>query len=318
MTGAFPDDISFEAFRAWRADASLWQPLVRDIATTEGLLHDTIEPFPNGTNLVAALGSSIVLKLFPPSLRHQCLSEQAALTALYRSIDIAVPQIIAAGERGRWCYLAMTRLPGISGKEAWPLLSEAQKLHLLSELGGAIAQVQQVPSAPLAHLEPHWRDFLPRQIEGCKARHRRLGLKPKLLDELDTLLEEARAIIPLDPKPVILTGEYVPENLLLSRDGDRWRLSGIIDFGDAMTGLGEYDLLGPSVFMSAGSARRVEALLRGYGYAKSDIDERLTRRLLALMFLHRFSDPRRHIAIEGWEDRIASLFEFERLLWPIS
>ncbi len=54
------------------------------------------------------------------------------------------------------------------------------------------------------------------------------------------------ALIALDGPPVILTGEYIPENFLLSRDASGWRLSGLIDFGDVMTGRGEYDLLGPS------------------------------------------------------------------------
>ena len=42
-----------------------------------------------------------------------------------------------------------------------------------------------------------------------------------------------------------------------------WRLSGLIDFGDVMTGRGEYDLLGPSAFMAAGMPRRVQSLFDG-------------------------------------------------------
>jgi hygromycin-B 7''-O-kinase len=317
MMGALPQEMNLEAFRAWRADASLWLPAVRDIAKGDALPHDAIEPFANGTNLVVALGPSLVLKLFPPPLEHQFRSERAALTVLAGRLDFAIPKIVAEGERGGWSYLAMTRLRGMSGKEAWPLLAESDKALLLAELGEAISQVQSVSAGPLAHLEPHWPDFIPRQIEGCRARHERFGLAPKLLSGLDALLEEARTIIPLDPQLVILTGEYVPENLLLTHDADRWRLSGIIDFGDVMTGFREYDLLGPSVFMSVGVPGRVQALIRGFGYAKAEIDERLTRRLLALMFLHRFSDPRRHIAIEGWEERVGSLSELGRLLWPV-
>jgi hygromycin-B 7''-O-kinase len=290
---------------------------MRDIARGEALPHETIELFADGTNLVVALGASVVLKLFPPQLRHQFRSECAALSALAGRIGVAIPKIVAEGRRGLWSYLAMTRLPGVSGKEAWPLLSERNKVLLLAELGEAIGEVQSLPAAPLSHLEPRWGDFIPRQIEGCRARHERLGLKPKLLSELDALMAEARAIIPLDPPAVILTGEYVPENLLLRREGDRWRLRGIIDLGDVMTGLGDYDLLGPSVFMTVGIPARLRALLRGYGYAKADIDEGLRRRLLALMFLHRFSDPRRHIAIEGWEAKVGSLAELGRLLWPV-
>jgi hygromycin-B 7''-O-kinase len=84
-----------------------------------------------------------------------------------------------------------------------------------------------------------------------------------------------------------------------------------------MTGWGEYDLLGPSAFMTAGMPRRVHRLLRGFGVLEADIDEALTRRLLILMLLHRASDPVRHICIEGWQDKADTLADLARLLWPI-
>ena len=125
-----------------------------------------------------------------------------------------------------------------------------------------------------------------------------------------------QTLIPLDAPPVILTGEYIPENFLLSREGDRWRLSGLFDFGDVMTGWGEYDLLGPSAFMTAGMPRRVRSLLEGFGYSDADINPALQRRLMALMLLHRVSDPIGHICIEGWQHKAGDLFELQELLWP--
>jgi len=100
-------------------------------------------------------------------------------------------------------------------------------------------------------------------------------------------------------------------------DRSQWKLSGLIDFGDVMTGWGEYDLLGPSAFMTAGMPRRVRSLFRGYGYSAPDIDEALTRRLLILMLLHRASDPVRHICIDGSQNKADNLADLELLLWPI-
>ena len=39
--------------------------------------------------------------------------------------------------------------------------------------------------------------------------------------------------------------------------------------------------------------------------------------LLALMMLHRPSDPIRHIAIEGWREKAETLDDLARLLWPV-
>jgi hygromycin-B 7''-O-kinase len=139
-------------------------------------------------------------------------------------------------------------------------------------------------------------------------------LPPKYLDGLTNSSRCGSALFP--DTPPILTGEYIPENFLLSGDSGGWRLSGLIDFGDVMTGWGEYDLLGPSAFMTAGMPRRVRSLFEGFGYSSADIDPTLKRRLMALLLLHRFSDPVRHICIKGWQRKAADLFELQELLWP--
>ena len=116
---------------------------------------------------------------------------------------------------------------------------------------------------------------------------------------------------------MILVGEYIPENILLSRDDHGWRLSGLFDFGDVLTGWGEYDLLGPSAFMTAGIAPRVRSLFAGFGTSSADFGPPLKRRLMALMLLHRASDLVGHLRIDRWQDQAGDLFELAELLWPV-
>ena len=123
------------------------------------------------------------------------------------------------------------------------------------------------------------------------------------------------ALIPLDKPPVILTGEYIPENFLLSRDGAGWHLAGLIDFGDVMTGWGEYDLLGPERLHDRRQCRGgCGACSRDLAIRAADITPDLKRRLMALMLLHRVSDPVRQICIEGWQQKAADSPNC-RLLW---
>jgi hygromycin-B 7''-O-kinase len=308
---------NIEAFRAWRADASRCLPAALDIARHHGLPHRDAKLFSTGTNLVVALDDALVLKIFPPLLRAQFTSERASLSQLRGRVSIPIPQIVLEGERDQWPYMVITRLHGVIGKEAWPTLPEDQKERVLGQIGATIAEVQRVPLGELSGIEPRWDRFMRGQIEGCRARHTRLGLPPKYLDGLDDFLGRAAALIPMDAAPVILTGEYIPENFLLSQNAGSWNLSGLIDFGDVLTGWGEYDLLGPSAFMTAGMPRRVHSLLAGFGYSRADIDPTLQQRLMALMLLHQHSDPVRHICIEGWQEKTRDLFELAELLWPI-
>jgi hygromycin-B 7''-O-kinase len=314
---ALPDLANFEAYKDWRADTSRWLPVALDIVHGHGLPAASLHIFSTGTNLVVGLGDDLVLKLFPPVLRSQFISERASLALLRGRLGIPIPEIVCEGERDGWPYLVITRLSGIVGSEVWPMLPEDQKEIVLGQIGATIAEVQRVPVGELALIEPRWGDFIAKQIAGCRARHTRLGPPQKFLDGLDDLLREAPMLIPLDAPPVILIGEYIPENFLLSRDSAGWRLAGLFDFGDVMTGWGEYDLLGPSAFMTAGRPRRVRRLLAGFGCSVTDVDALWRRRLLALMLLHRASDPVHHICIEGWQEKADDLTGLQDLLWPV-
>jgi hygromycin-B 7''-O-kinase len=309
-----PPLTNFDAFRVWRTDAARCLAVARDIALSHGLGSAAPHIFATGTNLVVALDSRLILKIFPPMLRSQFVSERGALMQLHGRLSLPIPEIVAEGERDGWPYLVITRLPGIVGSDVWPSLPEEEKERVLREIGAVIAEVQRVPPGALLEIEPRWDEFLRRQIAGCHTRHERLGLKPKFLDGLDDLLRDAA--IPLDPPHVILTGEYIPENFLLAEDRGQWRLAGLFDFGDVKTGWGEYDLLGPSAFMAAGRPRRVRSLFDGFGYFCADVNFALKRRLTALMLLHHASDPIRHICIDGWQEKACDLVQLQELIWP--
>jgi hygromycin-B 7''-O-kinase len=313
---SLPPITDYDTYRAWRGDTSRWLPVVREIADTHGLPCAAPHVFATGTNLVIGLDGDLILKLFPPFLRGQFVSERTALAELRGRLDIPIPELIAEGERDGWPWLAITRLSGVVGSEVWPALREAEKERVLGEIGAVIAAVQRVPPGALLATEPRWDAFMRTQTAQCRARHERLGLPAKFLAGLDDLLRDAAERIPMHAPPVILVGEYIPENFLLARRADGWHVAGLFDFGDVKTGWGEYDLLGPSAFMSAGHPRRVRSLFDGFGIARADVTFALKRRLMALMLLHSASDPLRHICIPGWPDRVDDLVQLQELIWP--
>lgn len=303
-----------QVFHAFRSAPAQWLGIALDIARGHGLDASEPQVFSTGTNLVIGLGEKLILKIFPPLLRAQFISERGSLTQLAGRLHLPIPEIVAEGMRDGWPYLIITRLAGTLGSEAWPHLAEDQKERVLRQIGETIASVQRAPLGELAHIEPRWDDFMRQQMQGCKARHLRLGLAPKFLRGLEDLLRDAAKLIPMDAPPVILIGEYILENFLLACDDGQWSLAGLFDFGDVLAGWRDYDLLGPSAFMAAGRPGRVRSLLDGFGYAK--LDFALKRRLMALMLLHRASDLNSHICIEGWQERANDLVELQELIWP--
>jgi len=313
MSMALPQFTDAESFRAFRSDPPQWLPIATDIARSHGLDTSAPHVFVTGTNLVVGLNEKLILKIFPPHLRAQFVSERGSLTQLAGRLHLPIPEIVAEGMRDGWPYLVISRLAGTLGSEAWPRLPEDQKERLLRQIGETIAAVQRAPLGPLAQIEPRWGDFVRGQMQGCRNRHTRLGLAPKFLAGLDDLLRDAAELIPMYAPPVILIGEYIPENFLLACDDGEWSLAGLFDFGDVLTGWRDYDLLGPSAFMAAGRPGRVRSLLEGFGYARPDFA--LKRRLMALMLLHRASDLNSHICIEGWQEKAGDLVELQELIW---
>ena len=112
------------------------------------------------------------------------------------------------------------------GSDAWPSLPEADKERVLAEIGEIIAEVQRVPAGASRR---SGRAGTP----SCAGRSREIApgtsasdCRKKCLDELDELLRDAATLTALDRPPVILTGEYIPENFLLNRDAAGWHSPG--------------------------------------------------------------------------------------------
>jgi len=305
-----PAAITTAEYEALRSDPQRWEPVLADIAEAHGLGRPELRAVGDGSNLVARLGDDLVIKLFPPLMRHQYESERLTLRHLQGQLSTLIPEIVIDGETSGWPYLVMTRLEGVSLSAVWGECTEEEKRSILYSMGRLTAEVQAVPPGPLTALEPEWKGFMAGQAKKCRSHHERSGLALHLLDQIDPYLEKTRSVLPESFQPAILTGEYTPGNLLMTRQGGSWQISGLIDFGDVMVGFSEYDLLGPTTFLTSG-AEQVRALLDGFGYDGPAATRGLGQRLMRMLLLHRFS------RLVKWQDRVRSFDELERLLWPL-
>ena len=299
---SLPREIGAAEFDRLHDDPAAWRPVIEAIARSHG--DEPVVQMTEGTVLVALLGRTQALKLYPPFLRDHFEFECAALARLGGRLTVPTPVLLQTGEHQGWPWLLMTQLAGEPLTAVWPGLSEAQKCALLSDLGVLAAEVHALPVGGLARHAPPWGEFLAGQRARCAGRQQRTGLPRHLLDQLDTFLQ---GDVPQGPD-VILTGEYTPMNLLAQHG----RLCGMFDFGDGLVGPREYDWLGPLCFLAAGSAARCSAFLGGYG-ATMDAATRLA--LLRLLLLHRYSNLLVQIAVPGWQ-QAANFKDLAALIWP--
>ena len=97
-----------------------------------------------------------------------------------------------------------------------------------------------------------------------------------------------------------------------------WHIAGLIDFGDSMLGLPEYDLLGPGAFLIQGDKVLLREFLIAYGYEPQELTETLSKQLTMLMLLHRYSNLKTQIRIDNWMNIATSLKELENLIWGLT
>jgi len=103
-------------------------------------------------------------------------------------------------------------------------------------------------------------------------------------------------------------------NFLVKQVSGIWHVSGLIDFGDAMLGLPEYDLLGPGTFLIQGDKILLKEFLISYGYSQEKLTVTLSNQLTVLMLLHRYSNLNIQIRIDNWINKVTSIKELENLV----
>jgi hygromycin-B 7''-O-kinase len=260
---------------------------VADALRREFSLGSRLERFATGSVPVFAVGDAHVVKLFPRDERSHFETERAALERIDGGLSIPTPRVLAAGERGPWFYIAMTRLAGDSLAEAWPSIEVDDRLRLMREAGEGLAALHATATDGLDPLAIDWPGFIDTQRASCRERQAARGLGAPWLDAVDDFLARW---MPRDDGPrVLLHTEVMREHLLVDRRNGAWHVSGLFDFEPAMIGAREYELAAVGVFLTCAEPGMLAAFLDACGM---DADDELPYRVLAYALLHRYSNLR--------------------------
>lgn len=295
--------------------AHIEEDLARAIIHKHQLPEAPLTLFSDGTNIVFSYADNQVIKIFPPFHQSQFENERLVLKHLDGKLSTKTPSLEHEGELFGWPYLIMSKLEGINLETLWETMPHNNKMIILCELGKLIQEVHALPTDGLEAIDCHWPQFLEKQIANCVEQHQTKGLSTDLVQQLPTYLNSIKEVLPEIKKPVILTGEYTPMNFLVEQVDGIWHISGLIDFGDAMLGLPEYDLLGPGAFLIQGDKQLLSEFLTAYGYLPHQLTSRLSYQLTALMLLHQYSNLNIQVRIPNWKDKVDSLKDLENLVW---
>jgi hygromycin-B 7''-O-kinase len=269
-----------------RTDALL--PGVSAIAQRHAWGHAAVERVQDGSLPVFAIGSDLILKLYPSPYIEERRIEACVLERI--SGHVRCPQVEASGELAGWGYLAMSRLAGEQLVTAWPRIARSNQLRLAEELGQWLRDLHAVPIDGLELRSVPWTSFLAGQYAAATEDQRRRGLGEPWLSQIEGWL--ATVDLADDRPGVLLQTEMMREHTFVVERHGRWELSGVIDFEPAMLGAREYEFASVGVFLTCGDGSLLRRLLLAYGYREDQLDHDLQRRFLAHDLLHRF----RHLA----------------------
>jgi aminoglycoside phosphotransferase (APT) family kinase protein len=239
-------------------------------------------------NALYRLDGQRYLKVFGPTAERQYHIERVVLRSLDDHPVIPAPRILAAGEpTSGQPYLVLTAIPGKTAEEVWDDLPRPDQLAIAQELGTITAAIHQLPQEYLAAVE--------RQYGG---RHEHI-IRPLLADRIAEI--EATVTLSVHQKDALLRflHEEAPEHLAgplkvlhfdlahnhiyLSQDPDKWWVTGILDWGEAVLGPPEWDIvyLWHWTFTTATQDKEAMQTCLETFFAAQPRPERFARRCLA-------------------------------------
>lgn len=310
----FPEVNTDEEYENLKLNNELFKKAALEIVNLHHLPDAQLSPL-DGTNIVFSHGKSRVIKIFPPLHKSHFDNEVLTMKHIHNKLSVRTPEIECVGEINCWPYIVMSQLEGTLLEGLWEKLDSNNKIIIIRELGSLIHEVHSLSTEGLEVIDCHWEAFINKQINQCVARHQETGLPDILLQKIPMYLDSIKELLLEIKKPVILTGEYTPMNFLVKQEADIWHIHGLIDFGDSMLGLPEYDLLGPGAFLIQGDKILLREFLSSYGYSPKEMTNVLSHKLTALMLLHRYSRLNVQIRIENWENKVKNLDDLEKLVW---
>ena len=308
---------SFEEYELFKQQAIVLENIVKEVVNRHLLPTTSLQLFSEGTNIVFLHNDSNVIKIFPPFHQDQFNSEQLVLKHLEGKLSVKTPRLQHIGDIAGWPYIMMTKLDGTLLETLWESLAYSNKKIIIHELGALIKEVHAIPTDGLEEIDCHWETFIHQQITNCVNQHRSRRLVETLVQQIPGYLASIEKSLRSIHKPVLLTGEYTPMNFMVKKMDDTWHIDSLFDFGDAMLGLSEYDLLGPGAFLIQGDQSLLREFLIAYGYSTAQMNQNLSHQLTALMLLHKYSHLKVQIRINEWENKVKTIQDLERLVWGL-
>ncbi len=321
MTPLLPIVTTWDEWGCMFTNVVQWTAVVREICHCHDLPVQHVEAGYPGTNAVFVVDDVYVVKIYAPFCPEDFDLERELYALLGSNSRLPVPQLIAQGileDQIQWPYIIIDFKPGAPIREVRNRIPRRNLLRIAADMGAMVRHLHRAPVAQftsLDHTQAGWRKFVQRRaVESGEAGQWEGILSTPVVAEIPGFL--ASALDGGEDAPLVLmNGDLTEDHILLRQDNGKWRISGLIDFGDALVGQREYEWI---ALWFSGLDRDYECLtafMDSYDpYIK--LDDAFFTRAMAFTFLHEFGPDILALTLKALgKPQIESIQELQALLW---
>ena len=283
-----------ESWSDWSAvfkDASLWRPVIDAICECEGIRYRNLETPRSNTNAVFILDRRIVVKIYSPFWSEFDI-EPRLIEVLGSNGKVPVPKIVTAGrfqDRATWGYVVMEHCPGLTLNAIRSTITRGDLLSIASQVGLVTRSLHEADVGLVSGIDAResWDDLIERRRrEALTQLADRRVVSPTVVETLAEILDETIDGSKRIPR-VVVHGDLESDHILLKREGSEWRVSSLIDFGDAKIGVRDYEWMPLWLGLFDRDVEAMRAFLGSYDRSLLKDDE-LPQRVMAWTLLHDF------------------------------
>ncbi|MCP5051140.1 MAG: phosphotransferase, partial [bacterium] len=215
--------------------------LARNICKSHNISPD-LTRMTGGSQLVFASGETYIIKIFSPEYEEDFFRTEALfLERLSGRLPITTPVLHAVGYWEKYPYIIMGKIRGTLLEQVWETLSERDQRDIVIRLGGVVRALHELPVSLFDGAPFQWPSIIDGQQERLLENHRGFGLRKELLSQLRGYTGSVSLDLHETGKMVPLHTELMSDHIFVLKEGERWRVSGLIDFEPSMVGHREYE-----------------------------------------------------------------------------
>ncbi|MGE5578901.1 MAG: phosphotransferase family protein [Bacillota bacterium] len=263
-----PSEVNWDNWSSFFTNLDMWRRPVEQVLALLGLSPVYIHPGFPGTSAAFAVDcapleatypvsgvSRVVVKFYPPMVHRDFQAEVSVRTALQeRATVVPYPRILLSGilsDRINWPYIIEEFRPGRATREVWVDLTRDERDILSRRLAAVLADLHSTPLSLLPSMSgdiDSWRHQTCQRLDTCMERLTRgpAGQERRLPE---TLLADLRDFVEKNGKRLVdsveasslrlIHNDLTEDHLLIEKgqeEGDPWRISALLDYGDAKIG----------------------------------------------------------------------------------